>query len=548
MRNFRVRLSAATVVMLLAAQVGMAQGKSGQAGSVAGDIPTIQVTSKLVFLDVTVVDKRGHPVVTGLTKDDFQITENRAPQRIFSFEAPDAHALSASGDNADGKAPVTILVLDQLNSSFQDFAYIRWEAKRYLQSQPKELRSPTELMVVGNQTLELVQSYTRDRDELVNALVHLPTALPYKMMNGAFWTERLGQSFDALVQIALQSEGVPGRKNILWVGHGGPGVNTVVLPASIARAIAQYAHTITNMLVDARISLFVMYPGLPVGARVPLMGSAADADADIGDGDLFATTGDINFGVFVDETGGKLFYNRNDVDTEMREAQQMGSEYYTLTYQPHGGDDNGRFRRVRVTLRNPNLRAVTKIGYYAPDKNAPEDPRMRMMRSIASAARATVPFTALALRVDGVVRHPDTQTAEITVQMDPKELQWLPAEGGKSSTNVMMASATLTGRRDILTSRVQSMTVMANTQNASLLAEGPPIAVPFTVRLSKKTQSVRVIAETETGGRIGTAEVNRARIDAAPAVATPPPVLQPRVGVTPAATPQTAVPPAPPPQ
>ena len=47
--------------------------------------PTIKVTSALVFLDVTVLDKKGHPVVSGLTKDDFTITEDKIPQTIFSF-------------------------------------------------------------------------------------------------------------------------------------------------------------------------------------------------------------------------------------------------------------------------------------------------------------------------------------------------------------------------------------------------------------------------------------------------------------------------------
>ena len=50
--------------------------------------PTIKVTSALVFLDVTVLDKKGHLVVSGLTKDDFTITEDKVPQTIVSFEAP----------------------------------------------------------------------------------------------------------------------------------------------------------------------------------------------------------------------------------------------------------------------------------------------------------------------------------------------------------------------------------------------------------------------------------------------------------------------------
>jgi hypothetical protein len=53
------------------------------------------------------------------------------------------------------------------------------------------------------------------------------------------------------------------------------------------------------MLVDARMTLFVIYPGLRVhGGGFSL--SATSADAAIGDDDPFA--GDIDFGVFVNET------------------------------------------------------------------------------------------------------------------------------------------------------------------------------------------------------------------------------------------------------
>jgi VWFA-related protein len=82
--------------------------------------PAIKVTSTLVFLDVTVLDKKGHPVVSGLTKDDFTITEDKIPQTIFSFEAPEVHAIrtGAEDENPTAKAPHTILVMDQLNSGF----------------------------------------------------------------------------------------------------------------------------------------------------------------------------------------------------------------------------------------------------------------------------------------------------------------------------------------------------------------------------------------------------------------------------------------------
>jgi VWFA-related protein len=491
--------------------------------------PTLQITSTLVFLDVTVLDKKGLPVVTGLSKDDFTITEDKKPQRIFSFESPGTHVMGANAadDNPDGKAPVTIIVLDLLNSSFADFAYIREEVRRFLDTQPAQLTAPAELMVIGNQSLEMLQGYTRSKADLLYALHHLPGALPYKEMGGgAFAWERFAQSIDALQQIALQNKGVPGRKNIVWVGHGGPGIflDTIAFSPKQVNELKDYAHDTTNMLVDARISLFVIYPGLKVN-RMGVSYSAMESDIDLGDSDPFA--GDINFGVFVNETGGKLFFNRNDVDKLIGRSQRLGSEYYTLTYQPQGGADDGKFRRIHVTLRDRTLEAVTKAGYFAPDKNEPLNPRQQTMMNLAAAARSTIPYTALDVSLSGVVQHPDTRTAECTVELKAKNLDWLPGEDGRSSANLILAAVSLNGDSNILASRMERVTVFSATQDPTRLAESVT-RLPLTLRIPRKTKSVRVLMETEQGGRIGAADLERKAIDSAPAAPTPTPQLAPR--------------------
>ena len=192
MRSIRVFLCG--VVLLAAAGVPAARGQR-----TAPAPPTFRVTSNLVFLDVTVVDKKGRVVTSGLTKDDFAITENKKPQRIFSFDAPATSAKTAEN------APATILVLDLLNTPSSDFAYGRDSIRRYLAQRPDTLNSPTELMVLNNTTLDLVQAYTRSRSDLVYALNHVPPALPYKLSGGDWAGERLSQSIEALQQIALQN-------------------------------------------------------------------------------------------------------------------------------------------------------------------------------------------------------------------------------------------------------------------------------------------------------------------------------------------------------
>ncbi|MDE3106026.1 MAG: VWA domain-containing protein, partial [Acidobacteriota bacterium] len=154
-----------------------AQAPVPQPPSSADQTPTLVIKSQLVFLDVTVLDKHGKPVVTGLTKDDFTITQDKRPQSIFSFEPPEVHQRgNGAGDNPSGKAPTTIFVLDQLNSTFQQMAYIRYCVHEYLASQPARLSAPAEVMLLGNESLEMVQGYTRDKAELLSAVDHLPAA------------------------------------------------------------------------------------------------------------------------------------------------------------------------------------------------------------------------------------------------------------------------------------------------------------------------------------------------------------------------------------
>ena len=528
MGHRRAVLSFSTLLFLIPCSPLFAQGNQQQSSQQSVPASTLRVTSSLVFLDVTVLDKKGHPVVTGLTKDDFTITEDKKPQRIFSFEPPDVHTINArsSDENPDGKAPVTILVLDLLNSRFEDFAFIRYSVRKFLLAQPQQLTSPAEMLVVGNQSLDMLQSYTRSRADLLYALDHLPAALPYKDMNGAFYWERFEQSIDALQQIALQNKGIPGRKNIIWVGHGGPSLylETISIPPTTAEKLREYVHLTTNMLVESRVSLFVIYPGLSVTGMATFSLSATEAQMVIGDNDPFS--GDISFGLFSNETGGKLFYNRNDVDAEIQHSAQLGANYYTLTYQPENVDPNGKFRRVRVALRDSSLRVITKAGYYAPDEKAVINVQQQRMIKLSDAIEAAIPFEALEVNLANVIRHPDSRTAEFTVIVHSKNLDFLPTEDGKDSVSLVVAVASLNNGRYILASRILHTTLSTTTQDPARLpavASHLQIVVPY----PKRTRTIRVVIEDQNGGRIGTAELDRKLIDAAPEGPSPEPQLAP---------------------
>jgi hypothetical protein len=68
---------------------------------------------------------------------------------------------------------------------------------------------------------------------------------------------------------------------------------------------------------------------------------------------------------------------------------------------------------------------------------------------------------------------------------------------------------------------------VANNQDPSQLAE-VVTRIPVTVRIPRKTQTVRVVIQLSENGRTGTAELTRKALDGAPEAPTPEPKLVPQ--------------------
>jgi VWFA-related protein len=495
---------------------------------------TLRVTSNLVFLDVTVVDRKGQPVVSGLTKDNFTIMENGKPQRIFSFDAPAASEKTreTASTNTTVVAPATILVLDLLNTPNGDSANARDGIRQFLLLQAERLPSQTELMVLNNTALNLAVAYTHNRNELLSALKHVRPETPYKLRGGDWADERLAQSIEALQQIALQNKGSPGRKNILWVGQGGPNIPIDPADPGYDRHVGFFAHGTTNMLVDARISLFLIRPGGVKGAGNPdlfrIEGREVPKQKDLEDFDPFAKT--VNFGLFIRGTGGKFFDNRNDVVRAIAEAQDLGSNYYTLTYQPQVGEKDGKFRKIEVVMRERNLRAMTKTGYYAPEPTSKSDPTQNHVDpaiEIDEAAQSGFLIDSLGMSLVNAERHPDSQTVEVKTLLKSTHLRWQSTDDGRSTSDITVEAVSLSKKREILASRMRRLTIFSDSQDPARLAASET-PVTFIVPVPPHTEEVRLIILAQDGGQLGTLELAHEALVSAPESPSPIPQLQPR--------------------
>lgn len=67
------------------------------------DVPTVRTTTRLVQLNVVVLDKQGHPV-RGLSLDDFQVFDNDARQKIVHF----SESTGADADEGVKRSPLVI--------------------------------------------------------------------------------------------------------------------------------------------------------------------------------------------------------------------------------------------------------------------------------------------------------------------------------------------------------------------------------------------------------------------------------------------------------
>jgi VWFA-related protein len=480
----------------------------------------VHVTSRLVVLDVTVLDKKGVPVVNGLTRNDFIVKEDNHPQTIVSFEPPKLgeQGKQAGNDGLAASAPATILMLDLLNSTFADAGYVRTELQKYLEKQPERLASPTDLMVLGNDALESIQNYTHSRAALLTALASVPASSPYKATSEDDYQERFVQTVFALEQIALLNNGVPERKNILWLGPGFTNIHPADYTYQAQQEYFRFLRQATNSLVKVRASMFVFYPpGNSMKAQ-----TVRSANAALGKSEPFAEV--INLGIFVKETGGKLFYGRNDGDGEIRDAQALGSASYTLTYRPPQNPTDRSFRHIEISMRDRSLHVLTKAGYFGPIGDDAADIQSSELVSLADAAQSTIPYSTLKMTVRNLVRHPDSGTVQFTIALKSSRLLWNRAKDETSTTDAAFAAVSLSKQRNILASSLKMLTITAHTQNPKLLP-ATLTPVPITVHVPRNTAKVRVLVQAAEGGWLGSVDLDQGRLAAAPAAPTPNPPL-----------------------
>lgn len=419
---------------------------------------TIQVTSRIVYVDVIVRDASGH-VVHGLTRQDFKVEEDGKSQTIDYFDehiynpvtrSPGPRPVSNrefSNVTSPGESgAVTILLLDLLNTPTTNQLVAREQMLKFLQILPPG--RPISLFTLTDK-LQMIQSFTGSPELLANAakmlkpvnLHHMPsreevqqdqdTAAEFNRestikghtpsgstaMDGNVQTQdsdldlRTHSTIAALNQLAHIMSKYEGRKNLLWVSESFPvALNTT--HNYLGQTLPVDARRMTDLLADARIAVYPVsvlgmdYGKSPLSFRKPPDPVMEYQIQFMERGNLKSAMNEI-----ADQTGGQAIVGTNDLAGAMRGDLDDGSNYYTLAYQPQNKKWNKQFRNIRVELTQTGDTLAYRRGYFAyPDNAAPPDPA----QELTAALQPEMPeSTTLALR--STVDLPNAQHSGVLV-------------------------------------------------------------------------------------------------------------------------------------
>jgi VWFA-related protein len=515
----------------------------------------IRSTTRLVQLNVIVHNKKGDPV-QGLKKEDFTVLDEGQEQHLATFSAngagpPDPSSTATLPPNVfsnrfdqSGQAPgnVTVILFDALNTEFLDQAYARQQVVKFLHQ-----LKPQDHVAIYLLTTQLtaLNEFTEDSSSLLRAIEQFRgyTSAPLNASNSeslnpgvpvasgpapdvltsrvnAFLDGASGRFSDfaninraestisAIESIANHVAFVPGRKNLIWVSGSFPisiGYNADSL-LQVGREHRSFGDALEHAARALNQANMAIYPVDARGLMAPALYSASNARGfnprlsarpsglgpDQGNFDTMI--------VLADRTGGKAFYNTNDIEGAVQHALADGQFTYTLGFYPTHGRWDGKFHELKVHAKEKGLTLRYRKGYFA-SADPPNGP-VESQAALEAAVLSPVEWTNLHLQVTLKAFEASSRTIELQVALDTHELL-LESKEGRWDGKVYVLFSQLGPGNKIIGSEKETFDLNLKPDTyEKYLKIGTKFTGPLT--LSPDVVSLRVIAQDASSGSIGT--------------------------------------------
>jgi hypothetical protein len=346
--------------------------------------------------------------------------------------------------------------------------------------------------------LESVQKHTADLDftQIVNTL-----------NGGAGGSENgLVKTLGAMLQIAQSVAGIPGRKNVIWVGTGYNKASDLTnMSESDHDKVVAKIEQVTDKMLQARVTLYIVDPGGPLKADTPTEDTIDPSLPGTAIGDF---GGNMGMYTFADNTGGRMIGGRNDLDAQVAQVSLEGTEYYTLSYVPTADSEAAQpFRKIHVTVNVPGLRVITREGYFAnhaaPVSKVALAPKAKQANDVKydlmSAARTTMPYTAL---------HTDAKRSKngYSVMVNANDLKFTEQPDGSRVAEVTILAVCYNNKGK---ETAQHAAEMKEALAASdIIKPDSRLSFAFPMVVPPFTQRVRFVVRDAATGALGATNAN----------------------------------------
>ena len=324
---------------------------------------------------------------------------------------------------------------------------------------------------------------------------------------------RVLRTLDAFDSIARHLQSVPGRKNLIWLSETFP---LDLYPDNDFSSIAvrHYADTLQATLMNLENSRIAVYP---VDAQGLAVGNISRSDQNPsgysrgGNAMLDSETewsrelqgAHDTMNLVAEKTGGRAFYNRNDLTKAIASAINDGSTYYSLGFAPENAEADGRVHRVKITSARKGVALRYRQAYLSLDPNVPSKHRIDYMKQEMSNALTDSQHLSTGVIFYAKLAE-DKKSVEVVV--DGNFLTYSTSENGKIRCQFQIAQAVFNGSGKSLSSGAE---VVGNDfdqkQLPTFLKVGAHFKAAFTPAPDAKR--VRIAVRDLASDRIGTVDV-----------------------------------------
>jgi hypothetical protein len=346
-----------------------------------------------------------------------------------------------------------------------------------------------------------VTDFSRNRDALIAAIDSHKASLPDKFNRGAV-VEQLSASMSAIQQLALFSRGSRGDKQIIWVGRSFPGIDGTVLDRKQLGLMTKAVSSTIDLLMKSRTTIYVIDPTINVAPPPQFFNDVGGPNTltPFSPTDPFATG--FNFMSFVEQTGGKYFYDRNGLNSEIEDSIARSTSFYTLSYVPSDPIKDRKYRKIDIHLKNPNLTIQSKQGYYPTQPDQPAMTARDLQFDLHEALVSGMTYNGVGVRLDRCqLGERGVTTCQVAV--DNNSLMEEPGPDDSERASIVTVLAALDKNSVLIANSVCKFVLKLPSQPAATSYTN----LPLRLTVPPHTKTIRV-AVRDISGRIGTTDLD----------------------------------------